>query len=41
MNLFVYNKQLQKMIDVDIEVYKKISGKYKIGEKMEKERNIC
>ena len=28
-----YNKELQKKFDVDIEVYKKISGKYKIGEK--------
>ena len=33
LNLIKYNKQLQKIIGVDIEDYKKISGKYKIGEK--------
>ena len=33
LNLIIYNKELQKMILVDIEDYKKISGKYKIGEK--------
>ena len=33
LNLFLYNKRLQKKLDIDIETYKKISGKYKIGEK--------
>ena len=33
LNLIIYNKQIQKIFDVDIELYKKISGKYKIGEK--------
>ena len=33
LNLIINNKQLQKMLDIDIAVYKKISGKYKIGEK--------
>ena len=30
LNIIKYNKQLQKMLDVDIEIYKKKSGKYKI-----------
>ena len=33
LNMIIYNKQLQKKLDVDIEEYKKISGKYKVGEK--------
>ena len=33
MNIIMYNKELQRKLDVDIDVYKKISGKYKIGEK--------
>ena len=33
LNLIIYNKQMQKKFGVDIEVYKNISGKYKIGEK--------
>ena len=33
MNLIIYNKQLQNIIGVDIEDYKKASGKYKIAEK--------
>ena len=32
-NLIIYNKHLQKAIKISIEDYKKISGKYKIGEK--------
>ena len=32
-NLIMYNKQLQKIIGVNIEDYKIISGKYKISEK--------
>ena len=40
LNMIIYNKELQKKLDVNIEEYKKISGKYKIGEKMEKEGNI-
>ena len=33
LNLIIYNKQLQKKLGVDIEDYKKTSGKYKIAEK--------
>ena len=33
LNVIIYNKKLQKKLDVDIEEYKKISGKYKVGEK--------
>ena len=33
LNLIMYNKQLQKLLGVDIKTYKKISGKYKIIEK--------
>ena len=29
----IYNKKLQKLFGVDIEDYKKISGKYKMGER--------
>ena len=32
MNLILYNKQLQKIIGVGIEDYKKASGRYKIVE---------
>ena len=38
LNMIIYNKELQKKVDVDIEVYKKKSGKYKIGEKNGKGR---
>ena len=31
--MIIYKKQLQKIFGFDIEKYKKISGKYKIGEK--------
>ena len=31
--MIMYNKELQKKLDVDIVEYKKLSGKYKIGEK--------
>ena len=33
LNIIIYNKEFQKMILVDLKDYKKISGKYKIGEK--------
>ena len=33
LNLMIYNKQLQKKQEIDIEDYKNISGKYKIGGK--------
>ena len=33
LNMIIYNKQLQKMFDVDIESYKKICGKYKISKR--------
>ena len=33
LNIIIYNKQLQNLILVKIKNYKKISGKYKIGEK--------
>ena len=33
LNLIIYNKQFQNFLLVDIKNYKKISGKYKIGEK--------
>ena len=33
LNMIIYNKRLQNILGVDIEDYKKISGKYKIGEK--------
>ena len=33
MNMIMYNKELQRKLDVDIVEYKKLSGKYKIGEK--------
>jgi len=33
LNIIIYNKELQKICLIDIEDYKKISGKYKIGKK--------
>ena len=33
LNLILYNKELQKIIGVDIEDYKKASGKYKVAER--------
>ena len=33
LNMIIYNKELQKLLLVDLEDYKKISGKYKIGKK--------
>ena len=33
LSMIIYNKKLQKLFVVDIEDYKKISGKYKEGEK--------
>ena len=38
LNLIIYNKQFQNFLLVDIKNYKKISGKYKIGEKNGKGR---
>ena len=40
LNLIIYNKEFQKILGKDIEDYKAISGKYKIGGKMVKEENI-
>ena len=33
LNMIIYNKNLQKIVGVNIKDYKKISGRYKIGEK--------
>ena len=33
LNMIIYNKHLKNIYGVDIQTYKKISGKYKIGEK--------
>ena len=33
LNLIIYNKQLQKIFGIDLNILKEISGKYKIGEK--------
>ena len=33
LDIIIYNKKLQKMLGVNIEDYKKTSGKYKVGEK--------
>ena len=38
LNLIINNKKLQKMLDIDIEEYKKISGRYLIGQKNGKGR---
>jgi len=38
LNMIMYNKELQKIFFVDINDYKKISGKYKMGEKNGKGR---
>ena len=38
LNMIIYNKEIQKMLLVDIEDYKKICKKYKIGEKNGKGR---
>ena len=38
LNLIIYNKQLQKKLGIDIKYYKKLSGKYRIGEKNGKGR---
>ena len=32
-NIIIYNQEFQKIISVDLDDYKKKSGKYKIGEK--------
>ena len=39
LNMIIYNKQLQKKFNVDIEDYKRVSGKYKVKE-MEMVKNI-
>ena len=41
LNIIIYNKQLQKILGVNIQDYKKISGKYKIGEKNGKGREYA
>ena len=33
LDMIMYNKKLQNMLSLDIEDYKELSGKYKIGEK--------
>ena len=33
LDLIIYNKQLQEILHIDIGDFKKLSGKYKIGEK--------
>ena len=33
LDIIIYNKQLQKFYEIDIEKYKKVSGKYRKGEK--------
>ena len=33
LNLIIYNKQLQNRLQINLEDYKKISGKYKVGKK--------
>jgi len=38
LNMIIYNKQLQKMLGINIQDYKKISGRYKIGERNGKGR---
>ena len=38
LNIIIYNKQLQKNFDVNIEIYKEIGGRYKIGKKNGKGR---
>jgi len=40
LSIFVNSKYFQRKLNYNIEYYKKISGKYKIAEKMEKEKNI-
>ena len=38
LNMIIYNKTMQKMLLVDLNDYKRISGKYKIGERNGKGR---
>jgi len=40
LKMIVYNKEMQKICSIGIEDYKKISKKYKIGERNGKEKNI-
>ena len=41
LKIIMYNKQLQKKLGFNIEEYKKISGRYKIGEKNGKGREYA
>jgi len=43
LSLISYNKEMQKFLEIDIEDYKRISGKYKFGEKNGKgnEYSLC
>ena len=40
LKMIVYSKELQKICSIGVEDYKKISGKYKKGEKTEKGKSI-
>ena len=33
LNMIIYNKKYQKLFGINIEYYKKLSGKYKVGER--------
>ena len=33
LNMIIYNKNFQKKFEIDIEDYKKLKGRYKVGEK--------
>ena len=33
LNMVIYNKELKKQLLIDLDYYKEISGKYKIGER--------
>ena len=33
LNIIIYNKNYQKQLDINLDIFKKISGKYKIAEK--------
>jgi len=40
LNLIIYNKEYQKLFGIDIDYYKRKSGKYKKGEKNGTEKNL-
>ena len=40
LNMIVYNKEFQKRLSVDINDYRKVSGKYKIGKRNGKGREF-